>query len=163
MIKKILVALAIMLPTMAFAQKFGVCNTEEIFAAMPESQEAQAKLAEISKNYETELDNLQTELNKKMEAYQALPESTQDGIKQSRMQEIQTLDQRMQQFYQTAQQDIQRQQQQLIQPIQEKLLNTIKVVGAEQGYTMIFPEGIAIYTGTDVTDVTAAVKAKLGI
>lgn len=163
MIKKILVAMALCLPTLAFAQKFGVCNTEEIFSLMPEAKEVQTKLGEISKNYETELTNIDEELNKKYEAFQALPETTSDGIKQSRMQEIQTLAQRRETFAQTAQQDLARQQQQLIQPVQEKLINAIKAVGAEQGFTMIYPEGVAIYTGTDVIDVTAAVKSKLGL
>lgn len=163
MIKKILVALAICIPTFAFAQKFGTIDAEAVMQLMPEFKEAEAKIAEISKNYETEFGNIDDELNKKYEAFQALPADTSEGIKQSRMQEIQTLAQRRDQFLQTAQQDIARQTQMLQQPIQEKLINAIKAVGAEQGFTAIFPTAVAIYTGSDVVDVTDAVKAKLGI
>lgn len=163
MIKKLLVALAIILPSFAFAQKIAVVDAESILNAMPEHKEAEEKMAAISKNYETELGNIDAELQKKYEAFQALPASTSQGIKDTRMQEIQTLGQRRDQFLQTAQQDMQRQSQQLMQPIQEKLINAIKAVGAEQGYSMIIPEGVAIYVGNDVTNVTDAVKTKLGI
>ncbi len=163
MIKKFLVALAIFIPTLAFAQKFGVCNAEEVLRLMPEYKEAETKIGDISKNYETEMAAIQEELQKKYEAYQALPAETTEGIRQSRQQEIQTLSQRLDQFMQTAQQDIQRQQQLLMQPIQEKLVNAIKAIGAEQGFSMIFPEGVSIYVGSDIIDVTPAVKTKLGL
>ena len=39
----------------------------------------------------------------------------------------------------------------------------IKAVGKENGFTAIFPEGAAIYTGDDVIDITPLVKAKLGL
>lgn len=79
------------------------------------------------------------------------------------MQDIQELDKKAQQFAQTAQQDLQRQQAQLMQPVQEKVINAIKTVGNENGYTMIFPEGVPAYVSADVQDVTPLVKAKLGI
>lgn len=79
------------------------------------------------------------------------------------MQEIQEMDQRLQSFLQQAQQDLQNQQAQLMAPIQDKLIAAIKAVGANEGFTMILPNGVAIYTGTDVVDVTDAVKKQLGL
>jgi Skp family chaperone for outer membrane proteins len=43
------------------------------------------------------------------------------------------------------------------------VLNAIKTVGNENGFTMIFPEGSAAYVSTDVQDVTTLVKTKLGV
>ena len=68
-----------------------------------------------------------------------------------------------QRFQQTANEDLQRQQQQLIAPIEQKLLDAIKAVGQEGSYTFIFQEGSAPFVGADVKNVTADVKAKLGI
>ena len=50
-------------------------------------------------------------------------------------------------------------------PIQQKINEAVKAVGQEGNYTFIFPheEALLLYTGSDVTDVTNAVKAKLGI
>jgi len=164
MIKKLLLALAIMIPACAFAQaKFGVVDAQSVMTLMPETKTAEEQLAAASKTYEDEYAKLTEEINKKYEDYQALGQDTPAAIRERREQEIQDLTQRVQAFQQKAQQDLARQQQTLMAPIQEKLVNAIKAVGAEKGFTMIFPDGVAVYVGTDVIDVTADVKAKLGL
>ena len=59
--------------------------------------------------------------------------------------------------------DLQRQQQQLMAPIEQKVTDAIKAVGQEGSYTFIFQDGMALFAGSTVEDVTPAVKAKLGI
>lgn len=167
MIKKILLAIAIALPMCAVAQapKFGIVNTQTIIEAMPDVKTAQETITAASKKYEDEFKVLQTEAEKKLTEYQALEQdaATPQSIKERRMQELQELDQRMQQFRQTATQDLQRQQEQLMAPIQEKVRTAINAVGAENSMTFIFENIVPIYVGTDVTDITAMVKTKLGI
>lgn len=163
MIKKILVALAIAFPSMAFAQKFAVVDAEAVMTAMPEAKAADEKIQQSSKTYQEEFDKLNEEINKKYAEYQALPEDTPASIKERRQQEIQELAEKAQRFQQQAGQDLERQHMQLMQPIQEKVLNAIKSVGAEGQYSMVFPNGISLYTGSDIVDITDAVKAKLGI
>lgn len=165
MIKKILVAIMIALPMCAAAQKFGTVNAQEILPNMPEYTEATNKLQEASKKYEDQLAKLQEEMQKKYTEFKALDEdpNTPQSIKDLHVRELQESNTKIEQFYQTAQQDIQRQEQQLMQPVQEKMLNAIQSVGAEQGLTFIFPSGVAYYQGADVVDVTPLVKTKLGI
>ena len=167
MIKKFLLALAVALPMCAWAQspKFGTVDVDNIIPNMPEFVEAQAKINEASKTYESEYAKIDEELQKKYAEFQELSKdaTTLQSIKERRMQDIQELDKKAQQFAQTAQADLQRQQAQLLQPIQEKVMTAIKAVGSENGFTMIFPEGVAAYTATDVQDVTPLVKTKLGI
>lgn len=167
MFKKVLLALAVALPACAWAQapKFGVVDAESIIPKMTEFTEAQTKINEASKTYESEYAKITEELQKKYTELQELEKdpATLQSIKERRMQDIQELDKKAQQFAQTAQQDLQRQQAQLMQPIQEKVVSAIKSVGTEGGFTMIFPEAIPAYVSGDVQDVTALVKAKLGI
>lgn len=165
MIKKLIAALIIALPFCASAQKFGTVDAQSIMTKMPEYTEAENKLAEASKKYEDEFKKLREEQDKKMAEFQTLYEDTTvpQSIKDRRLQEVQELDQKVQQFAQTAQQDIQRQQAQLLQPIQEKLTTAIRAVGQENNFTLIFPVEIAAYQGTDVVDVTPLVQKKLGI
>lgn len=167
MIKKFLLALAVALPACVWAQapKFGIVDVESIIPKMAEFQEAQTKINEASKTYEAEYAKIQEEMQKKFAELQELDKdaTTLESIKERRMQEVQDLDKKAQQFAQTAQQDLQRQQAQLMQPIQEKVMNAIKTVGNENGFTMIFPEGVPAYVATDVQDVTALVKTKLGV
>ena len=165
MIKKIImvVAAAILLPIAANAQKFGIVNGEEIFNALPEVAKIQEQITEASKRYEDEFKKLQDEFDKKYTEFQNIDSNTPDSIKERRMAELQELDQKMQQFRQTAQQDLQRQQQTLIAPVEQKIMEAINAVGQEGGFTFIFPDGMASYSGKDVINVTADVKAKLGI
>lgn len=166
MIKKILLAIMIALPMCAMAQtKIGVINADSIFQIMPETAQALNQLKEKSKVYETEIQKLETELQKKSLELDSLANdpNTPDAIKQRRLQDAQDLYAKAQQFKQTAEQDVQKQQQQLIAPIRQKIMEAINAVGKENGFTAILPEGVAIYTGSDVVDVTPLVKAKLGL
>lgn len=164
MIKKLLLAIMIALPTMAFGQKFGIVNTGAIMQELPDVKEATAQLETASKKYDDEFKNLQAEMQKKYEDYQkAEQENSPKTILDRRMSELQELDQKIQQFRQTASQDLQRQQEQLLAPIQQKVINAINAVGAEGNYTFIFENNVPVYVGSSVTDITAAVKTKLGI
>ena len=153
----------IALHAMGFAQKFGVINTESLIEGLPEMTEVKSQLDTSTKKYEEEFKNLQTEMEKKYGEFQKMDENTPQTIKDRRVQEIQELDQKIQQFRQTATQDLQRQQEQLMAPIRQKVMTAIQSVGAEGAFTMIFENMIPVYTGKDVVDVTPLVKTKLGV
>lgn len=165
MIKKLLLAILIAFPCSALAQKFGVVDVQLIFQAMPETTAAQTQLTEASKKYEDEFAKLNEEMNKKVTEFQTLSQdtTTPESIKQRRMEEMQELDNKIQQFRNTASQDLQRQQEQLMAPIEQKIAEAVKAVGQEGNYTFIFQNGAALYNGVSVEDVTPAVKAKLGV
>ena len=166
MFKKIILVLALILPMSVFAQKFGVVDIDAIMQAMPETAAAQEQLNEASKKYEHEFQKLQEELQKLYTDFQAIQDdpNTPQTIKERRMQEIQTRAANVDNFRNTASQDLQRQHEQLLAPIQQKLLDAIKAVGQDGNFTFIMPnEGILLYTGSDVSNVTNEVKAKLGV
>lgn len=164
MIKKLLLALIIALPFACAAQgKFAVVNTQELIQGLPETAKAQSDLEASSKKYEDELKKLQDEMQAAYTEFQNLPADTPDAIKERRMQSMQELDQRIQQFRNTAAQDLQRQQEALLAPIQDKIQKAIQAVGDEGSYIMIFENMVPVYVGSGADDVTAKVKAKLGI
>ena len=68
------------------------------------------------------------------------------------------------QFEQSSQEKIMTKSQELLAPIQDKINNAIKNVADEQGYDYIFDAsmGMVLYAAPE-TDVSSAVKAKLGI
>lgn len=163
MIKKLLLAIMIALPMSVFAQKFAVINTQELMQAMPEIKTINEQLEAANKKYQDEFSKLQEEFQKKYEEFQALEATTPQTIKDRRMQEMQDLEGKIQQFRETAVKDIQRQQQQLMAPVQEKVVKAIQAVGAEESYTFVFENMVPVYVGTDVTDITPTVKTRLGI
>jgi len=55
--------------------------------------------------------------------------------------------------------------QKLLAPVQQKIVNAIKSVGDEKGYTYVFDlaAGNLVYVSTTAEDATPLVKTKLGI
>jgi len=161
--KKIIIAMMLALPMLASAQKFGHINTQELFALMPEVNQIKLKMDTINSQYENQLAMMQEEIQKKMQDYQAQEATMPDAVKQIRQQELQEMNQRIQLFYQTAEQDIQKKQQELLTPVHEKMVKAIKVVGDREGYTYIFDSAAMQYIAEGANDVMSAVKKELGI
>lgn len=161
--KKILVVLALVLPMMAAAQKYGHVNTTEIFQQMPEVTKVKAQMDTIQSQYESQLTMMQEEIQKKYQDYQQNEATMPDAIKQMRQQELQEMQGRLQTFYQTAEQDIQKKQQELLAPVHEKLTKAIKAVGEREGYTYIFDSAAMVYVSDNATDASPAVRKELGI
>ena len=145
--------------------KFGHVNTQEIIQAMPEFTTARTEIENLTKQYEADLKMMQDELQKKGEAFEKDQATLPDNIKQRRQQELEQMYQKIQQSYQDNQQALQKAQQEKMQAITTKVLDAIKKVGTEGGYVYIMEmgSGIPFISTTLSTDVTAQVKAKLGL
>jgi len=169
MTKKLLIAIACLLPMSLFAQdlKFGYVNRAEIFQSMPETVTATKKIEDLAKNYESELTKIQEEYQKKGSEFVATRDSLPEAIRARRMTEIQDLETRLNSFYQDSQKDIQKQQQELIIPINDKLSKAVKAVGQENGFVYIFDisinAGLMYWSAEKCTDVTSMVRAKLNL
>ena len=161
--KKIIIAMMLILPLAVSAQKFGHINTQELFAQMPEVNQVKQKMDTIQGQYENQLASMNEEFQKKYQDYQAQEATMAEAVKQIRQQELQEMQQRIQLFYQTAEQDIQRKQQELLTPVHEKMTKAIEAVGTRDGYTYIFDSAAMVHIGPDAVDVTPAVKKELGI
>jgi len=161
--KKIIITIMLALPILANAQKFGHINTQELFTQMPEVAQVRAQMDTINAQYESQLAMMQEEFQKKVQDYQAQEATMAEAIKQIRQQELQEMQQRIQLFYQTAEQDIQKKQQELLAPVHEKMAKAIKAVGERENYTYIFDSQAMVHIGTDAVDATPAVKKELGI
>ena len=163
--KKIILTLLVALPMSLFAQKFAHFDSAVIIQAMPEYTAAQAELQTQSKQYEDELQRMQNELRTKAEDYEKNSATMVDAVKQRREQELTDLQQRLQQYYETSQQELQKLQQQKMAEISEKVQKAIKEVGDAGGYIYIMDttSGIPYISPSLSTDVTAQIKAKLGL
>ena len=163
--KKLIVMLLMFAPVAAFAQKFGHVNATEIMQAMPEFTKARTEIEALQKQYEADLKSMQDELQKKAEAFEKEQATLPDNIKQRREQELQDMYQKIQQSYQDNQQALAKAQQEKLSVIQTKVLDAIKAVGEAGGYVYIMDvaAGIPFISSTLSKDVTADVKAKLGL
>ena len=165
MIKKLFLVALMALPMTLAAQnfKFGTVNSVEIFNLMPEKATAEQQLEALQKQYEAEFVKMQEEFSAKYKEFVDAQETMPENIKQRRMQEIQEIQQRIQNFREVAASDLEEQQNKLMAPIQEKMSMAIKAVGEENGFTFIFDVNILMYSGAQAIDATPLVKAKLGL
>lgn len=159
--KKLIVMLMMMAPVAVFAQKFGKVNTQTIMQSLPELSKVNGELEATAKQYENELKSMQDELQRQSEAYEKAKSTMNATTQQQKEQELQGLYQKIQQTYQDNQQALQKAQQEKMQPVLNKVRNAIQNVGNTGGYTYIFEEGAAVYTGTNVEDVTSKVQSEL--
>ena len=166
MLKKIVLMLMLIAPMSVFAQKFGHIKTQAILTVMPEYTKAQTDIAAMEQQYRDEIKRAEEELSKKYAAYQQEQANLPKNIAERRQKELDDLMQKGMQFQQDAQQQLQQSWMEMIQPIAKKIDDAIKAVGQEGGYVYIFDlnsTNIPFVNETLSTDVTAAVKAKLGI
>ena len=166
MLKKIALFLMLILPMSVFAQKFGHIKTQEILTVMPEYTKAQTDIKTMQKQYEDEMKRLTDEIQKKFAAYQQEQANLPKNIQERRQKELQELNERGMQMQQDAQQQLQQSWMQMLEPIAKKIDDAIKAVGQEGGYVYIFDLNatqIPFVNETLSTDVTGAVKAKLGL
>ena len=163
--KKLIAILFMMAPLAIFAQKFGHLNSADIMQAMPEYKTAQTEIQNLEKQYSNELQMMEAELAKKSEAYEKEKATLPANIAQRRETELQEIYGRMQQFYQDSQVKLQQASQEKMNLLVEKITKAIKEIGVAGGYLYIFDtsSGIPYISETLSTDVTGAVKTKLGI
>ena len=158
MLKKILLAVAIALPMFgASAQtvKIGLVDTNTIVQAMPETTEAQTKLADASKKYEDEYARLGEEMKRLYDELNNMKPDEPQAIK----------DRKTREFTDQQQKDLAKMQQELMAPIFAKLKTAVEAVGREGGFSLIQDNNpqLTLYYGAPTEDITPKVKAKLGI
>ena len=152
--KKFLISLLLMLP-LSFAahaqQKIGIVNTAAVMEALPDVKAATTRVQELAKSFDAEIKRMQDEFRAKAEAYQKEEATMSDLIKKKRQQELQEMDARTQNSYQTMQEELQ------------KVTNAINKVCEAQGCAYIFESSVLLATGSTALDLTQAVKDALGI
>ena len=156
----------LVLPMSVFAQKFGHIKSQEILLAMPEYTKAQTDIQTMQKQYEDDMKRVQEEFQKKFTAFQEEQANLPKNILERRQNELQQLQERAMQMGQDAQRELEKAWMEMLEPIAKKIDDAIKAVGQEGGYVYIFDLSstqIPYVSETLSTDITGAVKSKLGI
>lgn len=161
--KKLFLALALVLPMMAMAQKIGHVNSTEIIAAMPELADAQKALETKEAEYKKEVEQMQQELQTRYQAFQEKANMLGEAARNKEMMELQDLDSRVQKFVEFSRQALQEEQQKLMQPIQEKVMKAIEAEAKAKGLSYVLDQQAMLYVGKDAVDLTPAVKKALGL
>ena len=141
--------------------KIGHVDSASIMEIMPE----RVKVEQDLQAYAAELQAMGAEYQSKIQDYQANQATMSNLIRQSKEKEIVDLETRIQEFQGSADMALQSKQVELITPLIEKVQNAVNAVGKEKGFTYILDKaaGVVVFIGDNAIDITADVKAKLGL
>ena len=144
--------------------KFGHVDSQALLEAMPEKAEADKKLEAFAATLETQLGAMSTEWEGKVQDYRANEAVMSDIIAQTKAEEIQNLEQRIQAFQKNAQQRLAKEEANVYQPILDKAKAAIEKVAEANGYSYVFDtsSGSLLYQ-PESDDILPLVKTDLGI
>ncbi len=167
--KKILLIIAVILSVSSISvgqgtSKIGHINSQELMQLMPESQTIRTELESYAKQLETQMMAMNTEYKSKVNDYQMNEATWSALIKDSKAKEINDLERRIQDFQQSAQQDLSAKEQSLIEPVIKKAQDAIDTVAKANGYTYVFDTSVgAVLVYPDGDNMLSLVKKHLGI
>jgi len=146
------------------AQKLGHINFASLYEMMPGQDSIKAAFTDYQTQLQSQFQAMQTEYETKLSDYQNNQATMSNIIKQTKEKEIVDLQRRIQEFQQTAQEDLQAKEAELTAPVIEKARNAVKDVAKENGYTFIFnsTEGLLLYS-EPADDILPMVKKKLNL
>ena len=161
----VVVALFIM-GTAQAQQKIGHLNSVDIVSVMPEFKLMQDEIQKQKDSYTKVLEGMYQEYEKKQTELQGLSQGgTPDAILETKIQELQQLQQRIGAFEEKVNGDLQKAQQDKMKPINDKYLKAVKEVAEANGYSYIIDvaSGAVAYFPDKTNDVTDLILKKLGI
>lgn len=149
-VKTLLIAAIMMLgaSTMNAQSKVAHIDVQELLAKMPEMTAAKAQLETQSKTYDGEYSKMVTEYQTKMKKYEGEAATAGDAENEKRAKEMQEMGQRIQQYRDSAQKQLQDKETEIVKPIMDKAKAAIVKVAKAKGYqyvmdasTLIVAEG----------------------
>ncbi|MAZ54532.1 MAG: hypothetical protein CMP55_01845 [Flavobacteriales bacterium] len=144
--------------------KFGYLNSNELLAMMPESLSMQEELQTYAKGLESQLTAMQAEYENKVVEYQQNETTYTDIIKEDKIREIESIQQRVVEFQKNAQQSLSEKEAELFIPIREKAMKAIDEVAKEGEFTFIFDSGSGSFLfAAESENIINLVKSKLGL
>ena len=163
----LIAAIFLSIGTASAQQKIGHINSVEVLQAMPEFKTMQTDLQKQQEAYKKVLEGMYNDYDKKQKELQEISKenTTPDAIVEMKVQELQQLQQRIQEFEGTVNEKLQQAQQDKLKPINDKYLKAVKEVAIANGYAYVIDivSGAVAYYPEGVNDVTDLVMKKLGI
>lgn len=166
MFKKIIFALLLIAPLSVSAQKFGHIKSQEIIESMPEYTKAQTDIETMRQQYADEIKRFESNFTKQYTEFQQEQANLPKNILERRQKDLDDLYKKGLELQQDSEQQLRQSWMEMLEPIGKKIDDAIKAVGQEGGYVYIFDLSainIPYVSETLSTDVTTAVKSKLGI
>jgi outer membrane protein len=172
--KKILLAFSTLLivllmsSTSVNAQKYAIIDTKYILEKIPEYKDSDKKLDALSKQWQTEIDNLQTQLDKMYKNYEAEQYMLSEDLKKKREDELFNKEKEVRDLQKKRfgyEGDLFKERQRLVKPIQDRIYNAVQKMALNRGYDFILDksEGITVIFADPKLDKSEDILKELGI
>lgn len=161
-------ALVLALGFTANAQRYCVIDSKYILEKLVEYRDAQTKLDNVSKQWQTEIDNRMQEVERMYKSYQAERAMLSDEMRKKREDEIvskekEVKDLQKQRFGYEG--DLFKLRQDLVKPIQDKVYNAVQKYANSRAYDMVLDKagGVTLFYADPKLDKSDDVLKTLGL
>jgi len=129
----------ILIPLMEISAQSKVAhiNTQELISEMPEVISAQKELKKLEEQYAKELESSVKEFQTKAQTYAGDAQNKTELINQQRQSELEGMQQRIQEFRDTASQELQKRSAEMMKPLYDKARKAIEKVASAQGFNYV--------------------------
>lgn len=168
--KKLLLTLTLLagFATASFAQRYCVIDSKYILEKMKDYSEAQTKLDQVSKEWQTEIDNQMDEVDRLYKSYQAERAMLSDEMRKKREDEIVGKEKAAKDLQKKRfgyEGDLFKQRQVLIKPIQDRVYNAVQKMAQQKGYDMVLDKagGVTLFYADPKLERSDDVLKMLGV
>ena len=139
--KVLLLAIAVMLSSAVSAQKYAYIDSDYILKNVPEYQDAQNQMDDLSEKWQKEIEVKFAEIEALYKKYQADVILLPSDMKKKREDEIINMEKEVKQFQQEKfgqDGELFQKRQELIKPIQDKIYNALEEIAKSKNYSFVF-------------------------
>jgi outer membrane protein len=168
--KKIVFVFVLFLATAisASAQRYCVIDSKYILDKVVDYKDAQTRLDQMSKSWQTDIDNRMLEVDRMYKSYQAERAMLSDEMRKKRedeiiMKEKAAKDLQKQRFGYEG--DLFKERQKLVKPIQDRVYNAVQKMAQTKGFDMVLDKagGVTLFYADPKLDKSDDVLKLLGI
>lgn len=168
--KKIILSLGLimMCAVAAQAQRYCIIDSKYILEKVVDYKDAQTKLDQLSKTWQTEIDNRMQEVDRLYKSYQAERAMLSDDMRKKREEEIvqkekAAKDLQKQRFGYEG--DLFKKREELVKPVQDKVFNAVQKMASSKAYDLVLDKagGVTLFYADPKLDRSDDVLKILGI
>lgn len=159
--------LVFLLTSAVYGQKYAFVDTQYILDNIPEYQDAQDELDDLSSKWQKEIEQKYAKIDEMYKKYKAEAVLLPEDIKTKRENEILDKEKEvkdLQKKYFGPEGDLFKKREELIKPIQEKIYNAIETIATSRNFAFVFDKagGMTLLWGNPKFDISDDVLDEVG-
>lgn len=166
--KKMVFLILVACPVLGLAQKVAYVDLEYVLKNIPEYQDAQKRIDDLSAQWQKEIDQKYAEIDRLYKQFQAEQVLLTEDIKAKRRQEIEDKEKAARELQKKRfgyQGDLFQKRQELVQPIQDRVYDAIQKTATARQYDFVLDKsaGTVLLFANSKLNISDAVLQSLGI